>query len=274
MAFPSSLRGLAREPLLHFLLLGALVFGADWLRTRGADPAARIEVTAQVDAEAARLFAASMGRTPSPSELRTLRQRWIDNEVLYREGLALRMDQGDPTIRERVIFKALNMIEAGLALPRVDDAALRAWFEAHRAAYDAPERFDFLEAVVQGGQDRATAERFAAALNGKDKDKVAVESDLRVFKGRPRDSLELGYGKPFAAALAALPPGSWRVLASGQGVHVVRLEARRAGEPARYEDVRGRVLQDWKDQTLQAMRTKAVRELGRKYVVLAPGAAS
>lgn len=278
MSFRTSLRGLAREPLLHFLLLGALVFGADWLRSRGTDPASRIEVSSRVDTDASQLFSASMGRAPSATELRTLRQRWVDNEVLYREGLALRMDQGDPTIRERVIFKALSMIEAGLALPKIDDAGLRAWFEQHRAAYDAPERFDFLEAVVQGPPDRAAAGRFAAALNGKDQDgdegKPAVESDLRVFKGRPRDSLELAYGRPFADALAALAPGRWQVLASNQGVHVVRLEARRPGEPARYEEVRGRVLQDWKDQTLQAMRTKAVRELGRKYVVSVPGAAS
>ncbi|TWI66150.1 parvulin-like peptidyl-prolyl cis-trans isomerase protein [Pseudoduganella lurida] len=271
-ALPLSLRGLAREPLLHFLLLGALIFGADWLHTRGADPAARIEVTEQVDTEAARLFAASMGRAPTVQERATLRQRWVDNEVLYREGLALRMDQGDPTIRERVIFKALSMIEAGLTLPPASDATLRAWFEGHRAAYDAPQRVDFLEAVMQGRPDPATAAQFAAALNGRGA--ASVESDLRVFKGRPRNSLELGYGAPFAASLVALPAGSWQVLRSSQGYHVVRLEGLHAGEPVRFEDVRGRVLQDWKDQTLQAMRTRAVRELGRKYTVQAPGVRS
>jgi hypothetical protein len=272
---PSPLRALAREPLLHFLLLGALIFGADWVHTRGTDPAARITVTAQADEEAARLFAASMGRPPSANERRTLRQRWVDNEVLYREGLALRMDQGDPTIRERVIFKALSMIEAGLTLPKIDDAQLRAWFVQHRADYDTQERVDFLEAVTPGKLDAAGAARFAAALNdagkNKNKDNPALDSDLRVFKGRPRDSIALSYGAPFAAALTALPPGAWTVLPSSQGIHVIRLEARHPGDSARYEDVRGRVLQDWKDATLQAMRTRAVRDLGRKYTVLAPG---
>lgn len=273
----SPLRALAREPLLHFILLGALVFGADWVHTRGTDPAARITVTTQADAEAARLFSASMGRAPSANERRTLRQRWVDNEVLYREGLALRMDQGDPTIRERVIFKALSMIEAGLTLPKVDDAQLRAWFTQHRADYDTQERVDFLEAVTPGKLDDAGAARFAAALNGagkhkdNNKDDAALDSDLRVFKGRPRDSIALSYGAPFAAALTALPAGAWSVLRSSQGIHVIRLEARHPGDTVRYEDVRGRVLQDWKDSTLQAMRTRAVRELGRKYTVLAPG---
>lgn len=274
----TSLGRLAREPLLHFLVLGALIFGADWVHTRGTDPANRIAVTRQVDDDAAKLFSAAMGRPPTPEERATLRQRWVDNEVLYREGLALRMDQGDPTIRERVIFKALNMIEAGVTLPKIDDAGLRAWFEQHRADYDTPERVDFLEAVAQSKLDEAGAARFAAALNaggkgnGKgDNENAAVDSDLRVFKGRPRDSLTLSYGAPFADALAALPPGAWHVVRSNQGLHVVRLEARHAGDAVRYEDVRARVLQDWKDKTSQALRTRAVRELGRKYAVQVQG---
>ncbi len=54
---------------------------------------------------------------------------WLDNEVLYREGLALQLDKGDTAIRERVIFKALSVIDASVKLPPVDESTLREWFE-------------------------------------------------------------------------------------------------------------------------------------------------
>ena len=58
-------------------------------------------------------------RAPSADELDALRKVWLDNEVLYREGLALQVDRGDVAIRERVIFKALSVVDAGTKLPRI-----------------------------------------------------------------------------------------------------------------------------------------------------------
>ena len=87
---------------------------------------------------------------------------WLDNEVLYREGLALRLDKGDTAIRERVIFKALSVVDAGIKLPPVDDAVLREWFEKNRAKYDEPARYDFQEAVLAGERSEAAVRAFAA----------------------------------------------------------------------------------------------------------------
>ncbi|MFX6930183.1 hypothetical protein ABTH73_19595, partial [Acinetobacter baumannii] len=90
---------------------------------------------------------ASRGREPNAEELAALRRVWLDNEVLYREGLALQVDKGDSAIRERVIFKALSVVDANTKLPAVTDEVLRKWFEGHRVKYDEPPRFDFQEAV-------------------------------------------------------------------------------------------------------------------------------
>src|SRR5262245_50283308 len=101
-----------REPLLHFMLLGAVLFALDHLLAGDADGPHTIVVDAVVDAEARKVFHAARQREPNEEELYALRRVWLDNEVLYREGLALGLDKGDPAIRERVIFKALSMIEA------------------------------------------------------------------------------------------------------------------------------------------------------------------
>src|SRR5262245_17530847 len=137
-----------REPLLHFVVLGAVLFVADDFIASRADDPHTIVVDAAVDAEAIAVFEKARDRAPNEDELYALRRVWLDNEVLYREGLALGLDKGDKSIRERVIFKALSVVEASLKLPRVDEAILRDWFDKHRSRYDEPERFDFEEAVV------------------------------------------------------------------------------------------------------------------------------
>lgn len=262
---------LLREPLLHFVVFGALVFGVDHvLEARKENPRV-ITVDAATDLEARTIFRSALGREPSAAEMTVLRERWVDNEVLYREGLALRVDQGDPTIRERVIFKALNVMQANLTLPKIDDKGLRAWFEQHRANYDEPQRYDFLEAVMAGNPGEAAVHQFAAALNTGSASEA--ESGLRVFKARPRGNLVASYGDQFADALDQSAVGQWRALRSKEGLRVVRLEAKQAGEAARYDDVQGKLYQDWKDATMQQLRTGAVRELGKKYIVTLAGAA-
>src|ERR1700741_1519209 len=110
-----------REPLLHFLVLGGLLFALDYLVSGPADDARTMTIDGAVDREARDVFKNARGREPNEDELYALRRVWLDNEVLYREGLALGVDKGDSTIRERVIFKMLSVVEASLKLPPIDD---------------------------------------------------------------------------------------------------------------------------------------------------------
>jgi hypothetical protein len=254
-----------REPLLHFIVLGAMLFGLDRAVNGAPDEARTIVVDQAVDQEAIKVFREARGREPSPDELYALRRVWLDNEVLYREGLALQMDKGDKAIRDRVIFKALSMVNAGLQRPAVDDMVLTAWFEQNRVKYDEPARFDFQEAVIAGDASEATATAFAAALEaGKTPEEKA---GLHVFKARPHPTIVQSYGSEFAQALQALPPGRWRALRQGDGWKVVRLDAVAAAKPASFDTLRNVVLQDWTDSVMAEQRSAAVRSLAKKYTV-------
>lgn len=254
-----------REPLLHFLLAGALLFGVDRLLNGGADPANEIVIGAEVEEEARQIFKAKRGKEPNAEEMAALRKVWLDNEVLYREGLALQLDRGDTAIRERVIFKALSVVDGGTKLPPVDEQRLRDWFEQRRAKYDEPARFDFQEAVLDGEATETAVRAFADALNaGTPGD---ARAGLRVFKGRPHANLVQSYGEAFAKALEAATPGRWLALPSGDGWRAVRLDAATAPRPASFEALRGVVLQDWTDATLAEQRSAAVAALARKYTV-------
>ncbi len=265
LSYPSTATRWLREPLLHFVLVGGALFGIDHLVNGAADDNRTIVVDAAVDREALEVFKAARGREPNADELYALRRAWLDNEVLYREGLSLQMDKGDKAIKDRVIFKALSMVNAGLKLPPVDDAKLREWFEAHRVKYDEPARYDFQEAVIAGDSSEAEVRAFAAALEaGKPGD---TQAGLRVFQGRPHANIVQSYGAEFAAELEAAPVGQWRAMRHGDGWRVMRVEAIALAKPASFDALRGVVLQDWTDSVAAEQRTAAVRTLARKYTV-------
>src|SRR6476620_8784302 len=104
---PSPFR-ILREPLLHFIVLGAALFAIDHMIASRADDPHTIIVDASMDQRALEVFKR--------------------DEVLYREGIAMQIDKGDPAIRSRVIFKMQSLIEAGLRTPTFDEKALRDWF--------------------------------------------------------------------------------------------------------------------------------------------------
>ena len=258
-----------REPLFHFILIGAVLFGVDTLIVSRADDPHLIQLDAEASAEIQRVFSASRGRDPNAEELRALRQVWLDNEVLYREGLALGLDKGDTAIRERVIFKALSMVDANTKSPPYDDKVLRDWFEKNRARYDVPERFNFQEAVLSGDSSEAAVRAFVSALNsGTAPD---AEAGLRVFTDRPHSNIVQSYGAEFATALEASPPGEWRAVQDKKTWRAMRFESKVAAQTADFEQLRGVVLQDWTDAVMAEQRSSAVHALAQKYTIMIDG---
>jgi len=255
-----------REPLLHFIILGGVLFAADhFIVSRNDDPRV-IVIDTDVDARAREVFKQARGHDPSADELYALRRVFIENEVLYREGLSLQLDKGDDMIRERVIFKQLSVIDAGTKLPLWDDKVLREWFEKNRAKYDEPARYDFQEAILVGDKSENAVRAFVGALNAGTPGADA-KADLRLFKNRPRENLVQSYGVEFATALDASPVGEWRALATKDGWRAMRLESIGKPRPADFDAIKDAIHHDWVDATLQEQRSAAVRALAKKYTI-------
>lgn len=255
-----------REPLTHFIVLGALIFAADamFLSVRG-DPQ-EIVISKETYAEARGAFVAGMNREPTAAELKVLTDRWVDNEVLFREGLALGMDRGDQAMKDRVVFKVLTATQSGLALPKIDEAGLREWFESHRDQYDLPARLSFEEAVIAVSDSTPEKlKKFVTALNGQQAPEL--EASLRVFKARPRPSLDQSYGAAFADALEKQTTGTWAVLESKEGYRALRLTELTPARAVSYDEMRERVYTDWKEITSSELTKKAIREIAKKYRV-------
>src|ERR1700746_3681432 len=121
-----------REPLLHFLVLGAAIFAVYQFRTRHrTDNPGQIVVTQGTLVNLDIGFSRTWQRPPSPEELRGLVRDYIREEAAYREALAMGLDRDDTIVRRRLRQK-LEFLSDDLASRLVPpDADLQQFLQSH-----------------------------------------------------------------------------------------------------------------------------------------------
>lgn len=263
-----ALRRIADEPLARFFAIGLAVFAVD--RVTGGervDPR-KIVVDDAAYAEMVEIFAETVGRAPSADEIEPLVQRYVMNETLYREARALRLDEGDEMVRERIMQKLRVLMMGSLTTPTPDEAELRAWFEENRDRYRQPERMSLRIARVDGDHEeaKAVAALMNAAMAG-DTRLRAGEVSVLPFPDRPRSVLEQVFGPDLIAEVAALPKGVWTALETPRGWQAVLYEGSEPGIDASFEDVEFNVAADWREFYIQRAARQAVEALMASYRV-------
>ncbi len=267
----ASARGLLKEPLIHFLVAGALVFAFSLWRGEAADPTSRtIEITQAQVAQLASNWEQSWRRPPTREELDALVQDMVREEIYVREATRLGLDQDDPIIRRRLRSKMefLETAEVENAMPT--DATLAALLAKNPARYAADPRFSF-DQLYLGSDSAATRAQALAALASLKRGEPAASIGISLpenMETAGRSDVARVFGDDFAGALAALPAGKWAgPVASGYGLHVVRLRAVSVPVPPQLADVRQRVENDWRAATLAERKARAYRTLLDGYVI-------
>lgn len=268
------LRTALREPLVHFLLGGAALFLFFACRGNPADADSRtITVTQQQVEQLAANWTRTWQRPPSPTELDGLIRDAIKEEVYYREGLRLGLDQDDAIIRRRMRTKMEFLARSELEQAVPDDATLQALLDRNPSAYARDARFSF-DQIFLNAQDRDAARERASAL----RQELAAGADWRTLgdvlslprsiEALERRQVAADFGDAFAAGLAGAPQGAWHgPVASGFGLHLVRVRAVTAAEKPKLSDVRQMVLNDWRATTQKAREAKAYQALLDSYTV-------
>ncbi len=256
-------RFVRREPLIHFIVLAGLIFGADAILHPPDRSTRVITVTRAMREAMATNFDEDRERRATPDELNQMVENWVASEILYREGKLLGVDRGDESIRDRVAFKLQLMIFSQLEAPNPSIDELRAWFEEHHDRFDEPERISFyLSPPVEEAKARAD---LAALQAGQDPEEL--QRTTRAMIGRPISSIGPVFGDGFRDALLALPLEAWSVLQSREGWHLVRFDSRRPGERARFEDVHDQALRIYQTEAVRGRAWEAVKRLRANYTV-------
>lgn len=259
---------LLREPLVHFLVAGALVFAA--LSGRPPDMGERrIVVDELVVAGLVNHFVQAFRRPPTASELDELIRDHVRSEVYYREALRLGLDRDDDVVRKRLRNKMLAIAGAEAEASQPSDAQLQALLDKDPAHYALPARLTLTQRYL-GADSPALRARAAEALKRGAPDSLPAEPfplpARLVNTARPEVAEQ--FGDDFAAALDTAPVGQWRLLPSGFGLHLVKLEQRIPAPLPRLADVRQRLENDWRSEAVRRAEDAQLTALLKSYDVV------
>lgn len=274
-----TLRKLLLSPLVHFFLLGGLIFGAyavlEEEPARSAVTPDAITLTPQQAERLVEQFAATWNRPPTVEELEGLMRAWVLEEAHVREALSLGLDRGDAVIRQRLNLKMRFLAESGAAALTPDDAALEAYVEAHRDDFVQPARVAFEQVQLPSGQGEE-ARAIRAALEGDASPSTLGTTSLlpTTLPMTPAPAVDRLFGQGFHAALADAPIGDWHgPVESAYGQHLVRVIDRTEAALPPLERLRGRAESEWRAARAQAMRESFAEALLARYRVTTPDAA-
>jgi parvulin-like peptidyl-prolyl isomerase len=268
---------LLKEPLAHFVVLGALLFAGYGLLNRGDKPGpGRIVVTQGRIENLRATFSRVWQRPPSPAELHGLIQNYIREEVLAREAMALGLDRDDTVIRrlrQKVEFAANDLT----AQAEPGEAELAEFLAKHPDLFRVEPRFTFrqvyLNADRRGDALKQNAERLLAELNrpGKEADfqKLGDATLLSPeFADVPADEVTREFGEEFKRQLTQLPGGRWiGPLTSGFGAHLVRVDERKPGRTPELSEIRAQVAREWVDALRREDSERFFQNLLKRYAV-------
>jgi len=262
---------LLREPLVHFLVLGALVFVA--MAGRAPDLGERrIIVDEPVVAGLVNHHVRAFRRPPTAEELDGLIRDHVRGEVYYREALRLGLDTDDEVVKKRLRNKMLAVAGAEAEAAQPSDAELQALLDADPARYAAPPRYR-LEQIYLGPDAPALRAAAAAEIGRIPKGaRPGIMTQPLPLPGRFDDAsktdLAEQLGDDFATALARLPVGTWMgPVVSGFGLHLVRIDQRVQPPPPRLADVRQRLENDWRSSAIRKAQDAHLQQLLDSYDV-------
>src|SRR5512144_2453120 len=244
------MRTALREPLLHFVVLGLLLFlFFEW---RGGGPgSSRIVVTPGQIAHLASGFTRTSQRPPSEEELKGLIDDYVKEEIATREAIASGLDRDDAIIRRRRRQKLEFLVEDAVDPSPPAAADLQRWLDAHPDAFRAEPQVALRQVFVsrerRGGSAVRDAERLLARLRAAGPeadtsslgDPTALPAELRLG---PVREVSLTFGDAFARAIEVLPPGQWAgPVESTYGLHLVLVRERVGAAPPDLAAVRPQV---------------------------------
>ena len=230
------MKKLFKEPLLHFLIIGALIFvvfsvvNKEEINLDGK----KIVVSVGDIERLSSNWSKKWNRPPTERELKGLVESYIREEVYYREALALGLDQDDTILRRRLMQK-MEFLSNDLAdLVNPDETALNDYFLANSDKYELPARISFTHVYFSldkhGNRIFDDAGKVLTDIRGSATPVSRAPDQGDPFMLQYDFTLETPFevarlfGQGFAEQIFQLGTDSWLgPIESGYGLHLVRI---------------------------------------------------
>jgi len=266
---------LLKEPLLHFVMLGGLMFAAYsafGTARQEFQPQPVIHMTA-ADAEWLKtMWTRQWRRPPTDEELTGLVADHLKEEVLAREARALELDVGDTIVRRRLAQKMAFLLDDTIRTTEPPEPELRGLYETRLDLVRTPARVSFTQIFFrrEDGDGRARASLVAlsdaVATPAEEGDRLLLGD---TFADQDEPALTNLFGAAFAQAVLTLPAGRWSgPIESGYGLHLVKVTAVSPPQARPFAEVRERLAEEWRRERQETAQTQLLQGLMRKYQVV------
>jgi hypothetical protein len=263
-----------RDPLIHFLLAGGLLFAV--LAWRGGEPDTdRIHITADRVAELGRSASLLEGRELNRAELEALIEPVVREEVYYREALALGLDVDDDEVRRRLVEK-MRYLSEDLADPEpASDRQLADFYASHPERFEIPAAvtFDqvFFSPEQRGGQlDADISAALEALADGADPATLGDPTPLDArLVDAPRARIRILFGDALTDAVFSADPGRWLgPFRSDFGSHLVRVISRSPARLPAFDEIEQRVRDEFGEYRRAEANAAEYRRMLERYDVV------
>ena len=273
------MKKLIKDPLLHFLLIGALLFLVfEFIKSPAGIQENSIVITSG-DIEALQAnFARTWQRPPTENELSGLIEERVRDEIAYREAVAMGLDQGDSVIRRRLRMKMELIIEdvAGLSPPTDED--LKAYLVEHRDSFHQQPQVSFMHVYLNSDKRGARVEDDARQIltklsaAGRDADPGSYGDSNMLPKELPLYYInDIGrlFGVDFSRQILEVKPGGWAgPVWSSYGLHLVYVRERIEGRDPELDEVRKEVEREWSAKRRKEFKEATYNKLRERYTIV------
>ena len=206
----------------------------------------------------------------------------VQQEILYREALAMGLDKDDEIVKRRMAQKMQFLAEDVAAAREPTTAELRSWFEKNSAKFAQPPPAELPASVLLARPARrARARRCGAGAREARRPAGGREARERRSPTRSCSRTTTATARPTISARnsdrrsrwrsPSFAPGSWQgPIESGFGWHLVFVDTVIPGRVPAFEEIEPDVKTAWLGEQKALAWEKAYKEMRAKYTVLLP----
>lgn len=264
------------KPIIHFFLLGFVVFGLKaWFEKPDKTTPDRhlIEITTS-DLEWFRaMFRKRMGRDPFAEELRAQVDQLIKEQVMSREAVKLGLDKNDDLIRRRLAQKMDYFLRDVVSGLQPTDEELASYLHANRERYEIAGDITFEQVLFKTNERGKAGAELALAMfldhPNRDGDPTMLP---RMNEKQSVNQIRGVYGSDFMDNIQSLENGKWHgPVHSSFGLHAVFIHEHSPSTLPGVEDIRDRLVSDWQADKQAEVSDEAYKALLDQYSVLLEG---
>ena len=254
---------LLKEPLLHFILIGAAFFLLFKLTEDSRAPDTDVGGNDITISEARiehlkNTFVNTWKRAPKQHELERIVQNYIIEEIYYRKAIEMKIDVDDTIIRRRLKQKFEFLTDGLSSIKEPSDQELLAYIKTNQDQFATDAHYSFQQIYIRP-QKHADLDTYIEQQLTTLQQGGSTQSDSNMLPARfttaSSNVIRTKFGNNFLIALKTLPTDTWTgPINSGYGVHLIHIDPHTAGQIPPLDKIRNKATKAWQSDRKQEMR--------------------